>query len=278
MSTLEPGPLSGHLRRSSFEAAQDHVLASAEDDPLGTARAALLSRIGGETLVEVAVRRLGEAIGLGLLEVGERLPPEAELAERLGLATMTLREALAILRRAGYLETRRGRGGGTFVRRAVPPPTSAEARHRLERLTVDHLRDLCEFRVVIEGAAAARAAERAGDAEFAELRSLVRRMDRPRSYAEFRRADSRFHLLLASAARSPHLAAAEASIQSELRDLLALIPHPAAALRVSNGQHATITEAIALRDAHLARSATERHVVGTGDFLIGLRLGKLGGR
>src|SRR4249920_936294 len=106
------------------------------DEPLAMARAVVFSPIGGQGLVEQAVRRLGEAIGLGLLEVGERLPSEPELAERLGIAPMTLRQALAILREAGYVETQRGRGGGTFVRRAAPPAPVRKARERLASLAV----------------------------------------------------------------------------------------------------------------------------------------------
>ena len=115
-------------------------------EPLAIARAVVFSPIGGEGLVEQAVRRLGEAIGLGLLEVGERLPPEADLAERFDIAPMTLRQALAILREAGYVETRRGRGGGTFVRRALPRTPARAAGERLRSLTVEGLRDLIDFR------------------------------------------------------------------------------------------------------------------------------------
>ena len=95
---------------------------TAEAEPLALAREAVFSPLTGAGLVEQAVRRLGEAIGLGLLEVGDRLPSEPELAERFAIAPMTLRQALAILREAGYVETRRGRAGGTFVRRSVPTP------------------------------------------------------------------------------------------------------------------------------------------------------------
>ena len=244
-------------------------------DPLAAARALVFSPIGGEGLVEQAVRRLGEAIGLGLLEVGERLPPEAELAERFDIAPMTLRQALAILREAGYVETRRGRGGGTFVCRAVPPTPLRAARARLRSLTVDDLRDLTDFRLVVAGAAAAFAAERAGQSELGSLRRLVEDMAAATVYDDFRRADSRFHLTIASAARSSRLTTAEASIQTEVGDLMSLIPHPPQALRVSNGQHRAILEAISRRDPTAARALTESHVRGTGDFLVGLRLGRV---
>jgi GntR family transcriptional regulator, transcriptional repressor for pyruvate dehydrogenase complex len=107
------------------------------------------------------VRRLGEAIGLGLLEVGARLPPEAELAARFDVAPVPLREALSILRQAGMLETRRGRGGGTLVRGYAEAPKADQLRARMQDVSADDLRDLGELREAIAGAASALAAERA---------------------------------------------------------------------------------------------------------------------
>ena len=81
-----------------------------------TARDVALAPLQAEGAVEQIVRRLGEAIGAGVLAPGERLPSELELAAQLGVAPMTLRQALQILRDAGFVETRRGRTGGSFVR------------------------------------------------------------------------------------------------------------------------------------------------------------------
>jgi DNA-binding FadR family transcriptional regulator len=252
------------------------MISATAPQPLDAARAVVFSPIGGQGLVEQAVRRLGEAIGLGLLEVGERLPPEGQLALRFGISPMTLRQALSILREAGYVETRRGRGGGTFVRRAVPPAPAKAASARLRSLTVDDVRDLTDFRRLVAGASAALAAERASLAEIEELRSLVEQMAAPPPFRDFRRADSRFHLTIASATRSQRLAAAETQLQAELSDLLALIPHPPEALRLSNGQHRAVLEAIARREPEAAKALMETHVDGTGDFLVGLRLGVVG--
>ena len=60
-------------------------------------------------------RRLAQAITLGLLLDGERLPAETQLASQFGVSPVTLREALAELREAGLVETRRGRRGGSFI-------------------------------------------------------------------------------------------------------------------------------------------------------------------
>ena len=63
--------------------------------------------------VAETVERLGRAIGMGLLRPGDRLPPESRLAEDLGISPVTLRNAIAILRGAGLVETQRGRGIGS---------------------------------------------------------------------------------------------------------------------------------------------------------------------
>ena len=244
-------------------------------DGLELAREVVFSPLADGALVEQTVRRLGEAIGLGLIEVGERLPSEAELAARLAIAPMTLREALRILREAGYLETRRGRGGGTFVRRSMPQPPAREARRHLARLTVEELSDLMDYRVAVSGAAVALAAERRTDADLEALATLVERMAALDSFRPYRRLDHHFHIAVASAARSQRLVAAETAIQADLAKLLRLIPESAEMLHVSNEQHREILAAIRAGDPARARAVMETHVRGTGDFLVGLRLGKL---
>ena len=244
-------------------ATEVEIGAEGRGDGLALAREVVFSPVADGAVVEQTVRRLGEAIGLGLIEVGERLPPEAELATRLAIAPMTLREALRILREAGYLETRRGRGGGTFVRLSLPKQPTREARRHLARLTVEELADLMDYRVALSGAAVA-------------LEGLVEQMAELDAFAPYRRLDHRFHITVASAARSPRLVAAETAIQIDLAKLLRLIPESAEMLHVSNEQHRELLAAIRDRSATRARGVMQAHVRGTGDFLVGLRLGKLG--
>src|SRR5688572_29614932 len=71
---------------------------------------------------EETVQRLLQSIRLGLIGPGERLPPERELAGMLQVSRDTLREALASLTDAGWVVSRRGRNGGTFVCDELPSP------------------------------------------------------------------------------------------------------------------------------------------------------------
>src|SRR5262245_49335985 len=87
------------------------------------ARSAMFAPLDQTGRAEAVTARLVDAITLGLLVDAERLPSEAELATRLGVSTVTVREALVALRQRGLVETRRGRGGGSFVR--APAEASA---------------------------------------------------------------------------------------------------------------------------------------------------------
>jgi len=240
-------------------------------------REAAFAPIGGEGLVQQTVRRLGEAIGLGVLKEGERLPPETELAARFEISAMTLRQALAMLREAGYIETRRGRGGGTVVKRATPFPPGRHALGGQAKLTADALRDLTDFRVAISGHAAGLAATRAHEDELAQLAELVAAMQTPVPYAHFRRLDSQLHLGVASAARSQRLVEAETLIQGELTPMLALSGDEPSrlSLSTSNQDHTALLDALMRRDGEAARHVMEIHVAGTAEMLLGLRLGML---
>jgi DNA-binding FadR family transcriptional regulator len=102
---------------------------------------------------EETVERLLTVIKLGVVGPGERFPAERELAAQLGISRPTLREAIRELQQAGYVESRRGRSGGTFVTGAPPVPDQGELR-RLAREDGDKLTDALTFRLVIEAGAA----------------------------------------------------------------------------------------------------------------------------
>jgi DNA-binding FadR family transcriptional regulator len=235
-----------------------------------TARTAVFAPLQVEGAVEAIVRRIGEAIGSGVLEPGERLPSEGELAARLAVAPMTLRQALAILRQAGFVETRRGRGGGSFV--------ALDARHALQpsgRLpTTAELRELTDWRCAISGEAAALAATRAAGVDRAGLRRAATAVDEAAgSFAGFRLADARFHVAIAEATGNARLVRAETAIQAEIGEVLRFVSGPELARRASGAGHGPVLDAVDAGDGATARAAMERHVEATYDWIVGLRLG-----
>ncbi|WP_197094159.1 FadR/GntR family transcriptional regulator [Nonomuraea sp. SBT364] len=213
----------------------------------------------GSGRVEVVVRRLAEAIALGLISDGDQLPAELELANALKVSTVTLRAALAALRERGLVETRRGRGGGTFVL-APTDPSAARLRRRLRELSTSELREIGDYRSAIAGTAARLAALRASADNVARLRHVLGRLDAATSVGERRRADGRFHIEVAAAAQSVRLTRAEIDIQSEVGELLWLPYGAAADPRDVVRGHTQVIDAIEARDPARARALTEEHI------------------
>lgn len=225
----------------------------------GAVRYAAFAPLEDGGRVEGVARRLGEAIALGLIADGEQLPSETELAGQLNVATVTLREALSTLRHDGLLETRRGRGGGSFVR-APADPSVQRARQRLHDISVHELREIGDQHAAIGGTAALLAAQRAAAENIAALYELVDQLAEAGSTGERRRADGRFHIELAAAAQSSRLTRQEIDLQAEIGELLwtpssEAIPHP----EVVN-QHRRIIEALQDGDGTTARSLVEAHL------------------
>jgi len=217
----------------------------------------------------VAVR-LGEAIRLGLLLDGERLPAEPQLAEQFGIATVTLREALAVLRDQGLVVTRRGRGGGSFVRVPAADPGEALPR-RLRELSTQEIRELGDQRSAVSGTAARLAAERALPEEIDSLRQQAARLSSAGTASERRRADTQFTIEVAAAAQSSRLTREELRLRAEVGDLLWL-NRSEADHAASVRSRVRLVEAIARRDVRGARELAEEHVAADTERLLRLRL------
>jgi GntR family transcriptional repressor for pyruvate dehydrogenase complex len=217
---------------------------------------------------EVTVERLAQGIRLGVLTEGERLPPERELADTFGVSRVTLREAIRALRDAGLVESRRGRGGGTFV--VAPKVGRARSASQIGKSIRHSLDDALDLRRVIEPGAAELAATRTLTAD--DRASLLRYLDESVHCApdERRLADSRLHLAIAATGGSPSVTAAVAEVQMRLDELLRAIPVLPANIAHSNVQHACVVEAILGGQADRARDEMADHVDGTAALLRGL--------
>lgn len=207
------------------------------------------------------VQRITEAIHLGLLDDGERLPVEIDLAAQFGVAPMTVREALATLREQALVETRRGRSGGSFVRRPSGPPVD-QLTARLAAMSASDLRDLFDEHTAIAGQAARLAAERAAPYAVRRLFALTDQLGAASTLGDRIRADSRFHIQVAIASQSARLARREANLQAEVAGLvwLPVGRRIDVATRVEE-QHA-IAAAVASENADEARRLAEAHIMG----------------
>jgi DNA-binding FadR family transcriptional regulator len=220
---------------------------------------------------EETVERLLTVIKLGVVGPGQRFPSERDLAAQLGISRITLREAIRELQQAGFVESRRGRSGGTFVTYRPPAPSRGELR-RIAVEDGDKLTDALTFRMAVETGSAQLLAQVSGEAARANVRYVLqaRLADVKRaSPQDYRRLDTLFHLSIAELTGSTLLAAACADARMRLNDLLNAIPVLRRNIDHTAGQHAAIVEAILAGDAELARRAVAEHLDGTGALLRG---------
>ncbi len=182
------------------------------------ARAAVFAPLDGSGRAEIVAQRLTDAIALGVLADGEKLPTEAAMARQWGVATVTAREALEVVRTRGLITTRRGRDGGSFV---TYSPTGARwmLEARLRTTSRVALRDLATHSQAIVGMASELAADRATPANLDDLRRIVDTTD-VNDVASCRRAQGAFLLELAALSQSARLVHEEIRLQAEFGPLL----------------------------------------------------------
>ena len=132
---------------------------------------------------------------------GDKLPNELELSEELGISRITLREAIRILCTRGLVEIRRGRG--TYVISNDPAVRSAPCGGEQE-LTDASDRNLMEYRLSLEPAAAYYAAKRADEKEIQHMEALLEQMDKLSERGQsVIRMERDFHAAIASASHNP---------------------------------------------------------------------------
>lgn len=234
--------------------------------PRAAAHAVIFSPLDGAGRAEVVEQRLGDAILLGVLDAGERLPSEAELARQLNVATVTAREALESLRLRGLVETRRGRGGGSFVRVGEESQLSVLF-DRVARMSRVDLRDLGVHYTALAAMAAQLAARSATADDCAALLRLVDSFDL-RSGGGARRAENTFRLEVASLSQSARLVREHLRVQAEFGPILWLNLTMARHRESSNQQHRAVVAAIAAENPEGARHLTEAHIGEAVEWLI----------
>lgn len=213
---------------------------------------------------EETVERILQTIRLGLANPGDRLPGEREIATMLGVSRDTVREATAALSEAGYLTTRRGRYGGTFIADAIPVPSAKNS-----PVDSNSIRDILIFREVVECGAAYFAANSELSREFRGALQDAHEQTCAAAAADYRRLDSRLHLLIAEITGSPKLISEVAYSRMRVNELLDSIPLLPPNIAHSNEQHEKIIGAILRGNPTAAQSAMREHLAGSAALLRG---------
>jgi DNA-binding FadR family transcriptional regulator len=258
---------------------------SASASSAGVDLATVLGPVRSQNTFEETVERLLAVIKLGVVGPGDRFPPERELAALLGVSRITLREAIGDLRNAGYVESRRGRFGGTFVTYTPPAPSRVELR-RIAVEDADKINDALTFRMAVETGAAQILAQRGERGRDGHGRSGKRTRDvlltrlgavNQAPPEDYRRMDTLFHLAIAELTGSSLLASACADARVRLNDLLNAIPVLQRNIDHTAAQHTAIVEGILAGDPGRAQRAVAEHLDGTAALLRGFLEGPSAG-
>lgn len=153
-------------------------------------------RTRGEAVLDALARMIDRAG----LTVGDKLPPEVQLAQQLGVGRSTMREALNRWEGLGII--RRRRGDGTYLAARVQAPGGVVP--VMVQLEGEALLRLLELRRCLEQEAARKAALRASAAQRDEILRLCDILLAIVARGEpYREADLAFHSAIADATGNP---------------------------------------------------------------------------
>ncbi|HWS52363.1 MAG TPA: FadR/GntR family transcriptional regulator [Microbacterium sp.] len=217
-------------------------------------------------VTDEAIEKIKAMIVSGELGPGDRLPPEKELSERLGLSRNSMREAVKALEVIRVLDVRRG--DGTYV-------TSLEPHLLLEAISFvvdmhddDSMLEIFAVRRMLESQATALAATHGGDEEIAQLEQEVAGIDASVTIEELVEHDLRFHREIVRMAGNAYLASLIEHLSSQtVRARVWRGLTEAGSVERTLSEHRAIADAIARRDPVLATSLATAHIAGVERWL-----------
>lgn len=211
-----------------------------------------------ETLSANIAAQLKSLILKKKFKTGDRLPAERKLAEMFHVSRAVIKQALMALEHSGFIETRLGAKGGSYVKYDFTRPITVfmEDLQRNGELTIAHFD---QVRRAIECAGLASAIDKATDDDIARLESLNAEFARPENRKRHAELNLAFHLALADISGNP-------LIQNLLRSILELVfLYPGSKvskefIRTAVNDHAEIIEAIRRRDVVRAETILLRNI------------------
>ncbi|MCH6470111.1 FadR/GntR family transcriptional regulator [Sinomonas terrae] len=217
-------------------------------------------------LTDDAIDRIKGMLLSGELRPGDRLPPEKDLAERLGLSRSSLREAVKALELIRVLDVRRG--DGTYVTSLEPQLLNEAVGFIVELHQAKGVLDLLEVRRILEPAASAIAARRIGAHGIEDLKQAMAGVTEETSVEELIKHDALFHRIIASHAGNSYLTSLLEALSSQtLRARIWRGLTETHAVARTLAEHEAIVAALEDGDAELVRALVTVHVSGVEAWL-----------
>jgi DNA-binding FadR family transcriptional regulator len=222
-----------------------------------------LQAVEPRRLYRQIAEQLRALIAAGEWPLGSRLPPERDLAAKLGVSRPSVREALIALEVEGLVEVRMG--SGIYVTALEPTPAARSA-------TADALGpfDIIRARALIEAELAAVAAREGTPVLLKRLRAAVKAMEDDIARGTMPlRGDREFHLALAEASGNAALVRVVAELFDErnnpLFEQLGRHFENARSWRAAVAEHRAVVRAVAAGEAAAARRAMQNHLQNSHD-------------
>lgn len=210
---------------------------------------------GGSQVVSVTMRAVDSVrsmIRSGELRPGERLPPEKELAVRLGVSRGSLREAVRALAQINVLDVRRG--DGTFVTSLAPSELLAGLSFAMDLLQTHQVDEVLEVRRMLFPGASALAAQRVTDEQLAAMNVVVDELEVAEDVARVAALQREFQSLLGEATNNETLSSMLMAVQTRDEGLRRAWLRSPKHREVSLAHDRMLLQALESRDSEMARS------------------------
>lgn len=221
---------------------------------------------------EAIVEQVEQALARGTLRPGSRLPSERELMTQFAVSRSTVREALRVLESSGLIRSRPGDPHGAEV---LPYSAGSLRKSMLRLARVDELslRELIQFRMVLESAAYMIAARMRTPEQVAQMEAALARMDDAigKGHEAFSEADVAFHDIVAQASGNMLIEVCGEAVRGVvlglIDDSITRAADHAGHMRQSVSHHAEVLDAVRRGDgaaaSRLARHALYQYYAGS---------------
>jgi DNA-binding FadR family transcriptional regulator len=218
----------------------------------------LRAEIGRRTVRERISDKLASLIASGILQVGEELPSERELAALLAVSRETVRGAIQTLAATGVVAVSQGSRTRVVSRKIDTLKIGVASRSAINSYELDSVH---KSRLLIERAVAAEAAAHIDDSTLARLEdSLAIQKHTMRDPVHFLICDREFHLTIYRSCGNPLLADFVTDLYTFMLDHRRIAVSQPGAIAKSYFDHVAIFEALGAHDPQAATDAIGRHI------------------
>jgi DNA-binding FadR family transcriptional regulator len=226
----------------------------------------LFAAVRGKRAFEDVSSQIKRLILKGVLQPGDKLPPEGVLSEQFNVGRQTVREALRILELSGFISVRKGFGGGSIVRNNILKRTSGlllDALH-MEKISI---KEFTAARLLIEKGILSEAIDRANDKDIRDLQQNLGESKKLIAKGKLATdVNVEFHSLLARASRNTVYILFEMTINAMHLELRRRRSPNFIIDQAAARAHEQILDALVKKDRERAMLLLEKHISGVSKY------------